>query len=276
RFNIVGQPEPPAGQSPSTDVRVTDENFFRVMRIPLVRGRTYDSRESAEARRVVVVNEALARKYFPGEDPIGKRLVVTMSDEPQPTEIIGVVGDVKLNNLTAEVRPTVYWPHPELAYSSMTIVARTTTDPASVTAAARREIMSIDPDQPISDVRTMEELLSASVARARFSTTLLGVFAAVALLLAVVGIYAVMSYSVTQRTHEIGIRMALGAQARDVLGMVVGHGLLLALAGVGLGLLGAFALTRLMSSLLFGVTATDPITFVVVTLLLTGVALWPA
>ena len=273
RFTIVGQPPPPPGEDLTTEVRVTDTNYFRTMDIPVVRGRTFNEQEATEIRRVAVVNEAMVRKHFPGEDPIGKRLVVSMSQNPEPTEIVGVVGDVKLHNLTAEVRPTVYWPHPELAYSSMTLVARTTQDPASVAAAARREIQSIDPDQPVSDVRTMEELLSASVARARFSTTLLGVFAAVALLLAVVGIYAVISYTVTQRTHEIGIRMALGAQTRDVLRMVVSHGLLLALAGVGLGLLGAFALTRLMSSLLFEVTSTDPVTFAAVALLLAAVAL---
>jgi putative ABC transport system permease protein len=166
-----------------------------------------------------------------------------------------------------------YWPHPELAYSAMTIVARTDGDPLSYTAAVRREVQALDKDQPIADVRTMEQWLSDSVARTRFSTLLLSIFAVVALTLAAVGIYGVMSYSVTQRTHEIGIRMALGANRGDVMRMVVGQGMALALIGVGAGLAASFALTRVLASLLFGVSATDPVTFAAISLILTGVAL---
>jgi putative ABC transport system permease protein len=197
-----------------------------------------------------------------------------MSDKPVPSEIIGVVGDVKHASLDSPVRPMVYWPHPELAHTSMTIVVRTAGDPTSIAAGAAREIQAIDPDQPVSDVRTMKQLLATSVARARFNTLLLGLFAALALVLSSVGIYGVMAYSVVQRTKEIGIRIALGAQARDVLKMIVGHGMLLTLAGVGLGLTGALILTRLMSSLLFGVSTTDPLTFIGVSLLLSAVALF--
>jgi putative ABC transport system permease protein len=243
------------------------------MAIPVLRGRTFSAQEATEVRRVAVVSESLARKYFPGEDPIGQRIVVEMSDDPQPTEIVGIVGDIKHQSLDEEDMPTVYWPQPELTYSFMTLVVRTQGDPASVAAAAGREIQSIDPDQPLSDVRTMNQLLAESVGRARFSATLLAVFACVALIIATVGVYGVMSYAVTQRTHEIGVRVALGAQMRDVLRLVVVQGMAQVLVGVGVGLAGAFALTRLLRGLLFGVSTTDPLIFVGVAAVLSLVAL---
>ncbi len=272
-FTIEGRPAPAAGEKPSTDVCVIEPDYFRTMSIPFVSGRNFNEQETTEKRHVVIINQALARKYFGSEDPLGKRVTVSMGREPVPTEIIGVVGDVKNGSLNVDMRPMVYWPHPELAYTSMTIVMRTTGDPLALAAAAEREIRAIDPDQPVSDIRTMQQLLADSVARSRFTTTLLGLFAALALVLASVGIFGVMSYSVTQRTHEIGIRMALGATARDILRMILRQGLTLTLIGVAVGLIGAFALTRLMSSLLFGVSASDPITFTAVTLMLAGVAL---
>ncbi len=272
-FTVVDRPPPPAGQSYTTDVRLSDANYFRTMGIPLVRGRNFSEAETTEARRVVLISEALARKYFPGEDPLGKSLVISMRATPTPTEIIGIVGDVKHHSLDAEVRPTVYWPHPELPLTVMTVVARTKGDPMSLAAAARSEIQSIDPQQPVADVRPMSEWLAESTARSRFSALLLVVFAVIALILAAVGTYGVMSYSVTQRTHEIGVRMALGAQTRDVLRMIVGKGMLLTLAGVVVGLAAAFALTRVMTSLLYGVSATDPWTFAAVAALLLLVGL---
>jgi putative ABC transport system permease protein len=272
-FTIEGQPEPAVGQKPVTDVRVTDENYFATMSIPIVRGRTYSVQESTEARKVVVINEALARKYFPGEEPIGKRVLVEMKQTAEPTEIIGVVGDAKYATLEGETRPMVYWPHPELSYNAMTFLVRTTGDPAALAPAAQREIQAIDKDQPVADVRTMESLIGASVARARFGTLLLAVFAGIALVLAAVGIFGVMSYSVAQRTHEIGIRIALGAQTKDVLKLVVGQGLALIGVGIALGLGAALALTRVMSSLLYEVTATDPVTFAAIPLLLAAIAL---
>jgi putative ABC transport system permease protein len=273
-FTIEGRPTPAPGEVPVTDVRVTDTNYFHTMNIPLLKGRTFTEQEATEQRHVVIINETLARQQWPDEDPIGKRVSIMMSDNPVPSEIIGVVGDVKHASLDSAIKAMVYWPHPELAHTSMTIVVRTSGDPTSIAAAAGREIQAIDPDQPVSDVRTMKQLLANSVARARFNTLLLGLFAALALVLASVGIYGVMAYSVAQRTKEIGIRIALGAQARDVLRMIVGQGMMLTLAGVCLGLLGAFALTRLMSSLLYGVSTTDPLTFVGVSLLLSAVALF--
>jgi putative ABC transport system permease protein len=193
-----------------------------------------------------------------------------MKDDDQPCEIIGVVGDSKHMNLDAEVRPTSYWPHPELTTSSMTFVMRTRADVAS---AARNIIRTLDPLQPVADVRAMDSLIGTSVARARFNTLLLTVFAVVALLLAGAGIYGVMAYSVAQHTHEIGVRMALGARKSDVLRLVVGRGMTLAIGGVAIGMAASFALTRLMKTLLFNVSVTDPATFGAISLLLTGVAL---
>ncbi|HEY0321329.1 MAG TPA: ABC transporter permease [Pyrinomonadaceae bacterium] len=271
-MKIEGRPEPPAGEKPGTEVRVVDENYFRTMGIPLISGRAFSADEEKEARHVVVINEQLARQYFPNENPIGKRLTINMMDDPVPSQIIGVVGDTKHLSLDSETRAMAYWPHPELTYSGMTIVVRTTNDPTQLAAAVQRQIQEIDPNQPVSDVRTMNQWLAESVARARFNTLLLGLFSAVALVLAAVGIFGVISYSVTQRTHEIGIRMALGASARDVLKMVVWQGMALTIIGVGLGLAAAFALTRLMQSLLFEVSASDPLTFAFVSLLLALVA----
>ena len=272
-FTVEGRPAPPAGERLTTDVRVTDENYFRTMNIPVIAGRTFNEQEAIEDRKVAVVNETMARRHFPGEDPIGKRILVSMGSEPTLTEIIGVVGDARYDKLEGELKPMVYWTPPRLTYLSMTLVVRTGGDPGALGPAAVREIQTIDKDQPVSDVRTMESWLADSTARARFGTLLLSAFACAALLLAGVGIYGVISYSVTQRRNEIGLRMALGAQGRDVLRLVVGQGMRLVLVGVGLGLLGALALTRLMSGLLYGVAATDPPTFAFNALLLTAVSL---
>ncbi|HEV2854529.1 MAG TPA: ABC transporter permease [Thermoanaerobaculia bacterium] len=271
-FTIQGRPEPAPGQEPSTDVRVADEAYFRTMKIPVLAGRTFTEQEAIEDRKVVVVNEALARTYFPGENPIGKTIFVHMKDDPYPTEIIGVVGDARYKALDGELRPMVYWTPPQLAYSSMTFVLRTSVEPESMGDDARREILAIDKDQPVSDVRTMESWLADSVARTRFGTLLLGGFAGLALLLAAIGIYGVMSHSVAQRQSEIGVRMALGARAWDVLLLVIRQGLALVLVGVALGLIGALALTRVLSSLLYGVSATDPLTFAAIALLLMAVS----
>src|SRR5262249_19087181 len=252
---------------------VSDLNYFRTMRIPLKRGRLFTDQEAAEMRHVVVINEEFAHKNFPGEDPLGKRVVIDMKDDNRPCEIIGIVGDSKHMNLDAKVQPMSYWPYPELTYNGMTFVIRTQGEPTVVAGAARDVIRQIDPEQPVADVRTMESLIGTSVARARFNTLLLTIFGVVALLLAGVGIYGVMAYSVAQRTHEIGVRMALGAGAADVLRLVIRRGLMLALGGVAIGLAGSFALTRLMKTLLFNVSETDPLTFAGVPLLLAFVAL---
>jgi putative ABC transport system permease protein len=272
-FTIVGQPEPPAGERPVTDVRVIAPDYFKTMGIPVRSGRLFTPREATEMSGVVIINETMARAYFPSEDPIGKKVIIDMKDTNTPSEIVGIVGDVKHEGLDTTPRSMVYWPHPELAMSFMTLVVRTAADPKAMASAIRQEALSMDRDQPISEVATMEQLMSDSVARARFNTLLLGIFAGIALLLASVGIYGVMSYAVTQRTHELGIRMALGAARGDVIRMVALQGARLALTGALVGLVAAFALTRLLSTLLFGITAKDPATFVGVAVLLGVVAL---
>jgi putative ABC transport system permease protein len=270
---IEGRPKLPPGHGLSTGVMVSDINYFRTMQIPLKRGRLFTDQEATERRHVVVINESFAREHFPNEDPLGKRVTIDMRDDNQPCEIIGVVGDSKHMNLDAEIKPMSYWPHPELAYSGMTFVIRTRGDAEAITSAARNVIRSLDPEQPVADVRPMERLIGTSVARARFNTLLLTIFATVALLLAGVGIYGVMSYSVAQRTNEIGVRMALGAGATDVLRLVVRRGMTLALVGVAMGVAASFALTWMMKTLLFNVSAIDPLTFAGIPLLLVFVAL---
>jgi putative ABC transport system permease protein len=272
-FWIEGRPAPPPGEELSTDVRVTDENYFQTIGIPVLSGRGFTEQEAREDRRTIIINEAMARQHFPGQNPLGQYLRVQMMPDPQPMEIVGVVADAKYKTLEGAPHPMVYWAHPQLVYSEMTYVMRTNGDPMNLAAAARREIQMIDKDQPVADVRTMQSWIDELTARSRFGTLLLGIFAGLALILAAIGIYGVMSYSVTQRTHELGIRIALGAQTRDVLKLILGRGFALTLVGIALGLLGAFALTRVMSSLLFGVSATDPVTFGGLSLLLTEVAL---
>jgi putative ABC transport system permease protein len=272
-FSIEGRPMPPPGEEPGTNVRASDSGYFSAMGIPLLRGRNFTDLEASEARHVVLISESLARQHFPGEDPIGKRILVEMFEKPNPTEIIGIVGDVRYDSLTDEAEPTVYFPHPELTYDFMTLVIRTIGDPAEMAPAVRGELRAIDPEQPVSDVRTMNQVMGETLARSRFNTLLLVLFAGLATLLAAVGIFGVMNYSVTLRTHEIGIRMALGAQPGQVLMLILRQGLLLTLTGIGIGLAGALALTRVMSGLLFGVGATDPATFAAIVLLLGVVSL---
>ncbi|HEV7747778.1 MAG TPA: ABC transporter permease [Pyrinomonadaceae bacterium] len=263
-IEVEGQPKLPPGQKLSTGICVTAADYFQVMQIPLKRGRLFTEQEGKEMRHVVVVNETFVRKVLGGEDPLGKRVTINMKDDNVPTEIIGVVGDTKHLGLDLETEAMAYWPQPELVYSGMTLVLRTKGDPNSVAGAARNVIRSIDPQQPIGQLTPMENLLQTSMARSRFNATLLAVFSLVALVMASVGIYGVMSYSVQQRTHEIGVRMALGAQRSDVLRLVIKQGVLLGLFGVGAGLVASWGLTRLAVSLLFEVRATDPKTFAAV------------
>jgi len=272
-FKIEGRPEPPPGQGPGCDVRAADAGYFQTMGIPLLRGRTFSEREDTEAKHVILINEALARKYFPNEDPIGKRLDVAMFDKPFWAEIIGVVGNLRYDSLIDESPPAVYYAHPDLTYSFMTLVIRTDGDPAAIAPAVQREIRSLDPNQPVSDVRTMNQVMSEWVSRSRFNTLLLGLFAGLATLLSAVGIFGVMNYSVALRTRELGLRLAIGAQPRQVLLLVLRQGLFLTVFGVVLGLAAAFALTRLLSGLLFGVEAFDLSTFTTISLLLVFVSL---
>jgi putative ABC transport system permease protein len=266
-YTVEGRPPVSSDQAFDDDFRRVNTKYFAAMRIPFLRGRNFTEQEVSHGDKVVIISELLARQVFPNEEPLGKRLI--MMSGKDPFEIIGIVGDIRHRALESDPRAAMYMP----AYErSMNVVLRSKADPASLTAAVRNEVQHIDPNQPIAAVRTMEQWLETSVAAPRYRTTLLGLFAVVALLLASTGIYGVMSYSVSQRTHEIGVRMALGARRLDVLKLVVRQGMMLVLLGVALGLVGAFALTRLMSTLLFGVTAKDPFTFVAVSALLTFVA----
>ncbi|HZH90556.1 MAG TPA: ABC transporter permease [Pyrinomonadaceae bacterium] len=271
-FIPEGRPLVPA-ESLDTGYFVATPDYFKAMRIPVKTGRVFTEQDKADAPPVVVVNESLARRVFPGEDPIGKRITV-WRDEKFAREIVGIVGDVKSSRLDAETKSQIYVPYAQDAgWGALSLAVRTTVEPETLTAAVRGAVLSVDKNQPVHDVKTMEDVLSASVANNRLVVLLFGLFALFALVLAAVGIYGVMSYSVTQRTHEIGIRMALGAQPADVLRLILRQGMVLTLLGVGLGLAGSFALSRLLSSLLFGVSATDPVTFGGLSLLLTAVAL---
>jgi putative ABC transport system permease protein len=238
-----------------------------------------DDRDRENAIRVAVVNETFARIFLANEDPLGKRIKIGSAQARFPwLTIAGVVEDVKHNGLDSETRPEMYVPYlqpllPGWGVPPMFLVVRSESEPASLAAAVRGVVRELDRDQPVYGVATMEQLLSRSIAPRRFNMTLLTVFAALALALAGMGIYGVMSYAVTERTREIGIRMALGAQAGDALKLVIRQGMRLALVGVALGLMGAFALTRLMENLLFEVKATDRLTFIVISVLMTSVAL---
>jgi putative ABC transport system permease protein len=243
------------------------------MGIPLLRGRNFSDAEQREPKRVILINEALAHQYFPNQNPIGQRLDVVMFDDPTPTEIIGIVGNVRYDSLVDEAPPAVYFTHPDLTYSFMTLVVRTDGDPTAIAPAIQREIRALDPNQPVSGVRTMNQVMSEWVARSRFNTLLLGLFAGLATLLSAVGIFGVMNYSVALRTRELGLRLAVGAQPRQVLLLVLKQGLALTIVGVVLGLAAAFALTRLLSGLLFGVAAVDVTTFSSISVLLVLVSL---
>jgi len=270
---IAGDPELPPAQELKTGVSVTDANYFQTMGIPLLRGRLYTQQETVEMRHVVVVNEAFVKKNLAGREPLGQRLIIWMKPQNDPCEIIGVVADNKQLALDQTVDPMVFWPHAELAFGGMTMVVRTTGDPSALAPPVRGVIRNLDPQQPVGEITTMESLLSVSVARQRFSASLLTVFSILALVMAAVGIYGVMSYTVLQRTHEIGVRMALGAQRGDVLKLVLRTGVVLGVVGVVVGLVASFALTRLIATLLFEVTATDKATFAIVAVVLFVVTL---
>jgi len=267
-FTVEDRPPVSPGQEFNADFRRVNQNYFNALRIPLLRGRNFTAQEVGQGDNVTIVSQQLVDAVFPNEEPLGKRLVSAIGK--QAFEIIGVAGDLRHSSLANQPFPAMYFP--TLQSGRTNLVIRTQGDPLSIVAAVRKEVQAIDPDQPIAAVKPMTEWVESSVAAPRYRTTLLGLFAALAMVLAATGIYGVMSYSVAQRTHEIGIRMALGARRADVLKLVVRQGMVLTVVGVALGVVGAFALTRVMASLLFGVTAKDPVTFAVVAALLIAVA----
>jgi putative ABC transport system permease protein len=274
-FRVEGQPpaQPKDSVVYAERPKITPE-YFRVMGIRMLRGRVFTWADDENSLEVAIVNEGMARRYWPGEDAIGKRVSINNRDgQPVWRQIVGVVNDVKHDGLTAATRPHIYIPTMQMTYPGSILAIRAKGDPAALANTIRREVAAVDNYQPLADIGTMEKVVSDSVADRRFQMTLLAIFAAVALILAATGVYSVMATAVARRTHEMGIRLALGAPPRAVLKLVVGQGMKLALAGVGIGLATAFGLTRLMRGLLFGVSALDPLTFVAVALLLAGVAL---
>ncbi len=275
--HLLSQPSLALSDLPVADVGVVGPDYFATMSIPLHAGRLFNTQELAQEKHVTIINQAFADKYLHGFNPLGQKAAIYMKsfaeNEIQPSEIIGVVGDVHQIGLDTSPEPTVYWPHPELVMSGMTILVRTSNDPFAMVSAVRNELQQMDPELPMAAVATMDQLLADSLSRSRFTMLLLGIFAAVALVLSAVGIYGLIAYSVTQRTQELGIRIALGAQRRDVLRLVLGQGTRLTLLGVTVGVLAALGFARLLSTLLFGVSATDPITFAGVAALLGFVAL---
>jgi len=269
---VAGRPTPAVGQRTEVSFRDISPDYFRAFGIPLLRGRTFTERDDKGAPGVAILNETMARRLFGAtEAALGQRL--TDVDGKNEREVVGVVGDVRHAGLDAEPKAEMYVPFTQEASYSMTLVVRTASDPASFVPAMRARLLAIDKDQPTYHVRTMEQVVAESVSQRRLTMLLFGLFAALALALATIGIYGVMSYSVSQRAHEIGVRVALGAQRRDVLRLVIADGMALTLSGVVLGLAAALALTRLLASLLYGVKTTDPATYAAISLLLAAVAL---
>jgi putative ABC transport system permease protein len=280
-FAVEGRPIPTPSEAPLSSFRLITPGYFATMGIPLISGRPFDQSDNLNSKQVVVINQIMAERMWPGEDPVGKKLTVGVplpGDEPDWVEVVGVVGNVKHTTLTGETGMQMYQSVYQAAgflqamSRNMTFILRTSLAPTSLLDSARSTVASLDPTLPVATPKTMETIISDSVAPFRFNMFLLGLFAAVALFLTMIGVYGVMNYSVTQRTQEIGIRMALGASPGQVRSLVMKQGLALSGAGLGLGVAGAIAATRLLSSLLYGVSVTDPIVFIVVGLLLAGVA----
>jgi putative ABC transport system permease protein len=274
-FETEGRPVA-KGEQPSADFFAISNDYFKTLGVSMLRGRDFNDRDTGKSTGVVIVNQSFAKLYFPNEDPVGKRIkpgISTLTEKSDWREIVGVVSDVRNRNLNSDLRPGYFVPQSQVPFNQMSLVIRTSTDPKSLVSAIQNEVHAMDQEVPVFNVKTMDEHIATTVAAPRFNTTLLVIFAAVALVLTIVGLYGVMSYSVAQRTNEIGIRMALGAQTRDVLRLIVSQGVKLVLLGLAIGLVGAFALTKLISSLLFGVTTKDPLTFAAVAILLTLIAI---
>ncbi len=273
-FSIVGNPPLPPGKSTTADYATVSPDYFRVMRIPLLRGRFFSEQDSPSNPKVAIISETLARRYFPNQDPIGRKMRFGFPPNGKVSrEIVGTVGDVRDVALSQKPGPMMYVPFSQAPLYGGEVVVRSSVSASSVAAAVRHAVHSIDKDLPVTGVESFPDAVGQSISQERFRTFVLGSFSAIALLLAAVGIFGVISYSASQRRHEIGIRMALGAQRRDVLRLILGHGAKLALFGLGVGVVFALLLTRLMASLLYSVSATDPLTFSAVAVVLLGVAL---
>ncbi|MFY9610396.1 MAG: ABC transporter permease [Blastocatellia bacterium] len=271
-FMIEGEAPPPAGEEPTAFYTIATNDYFAALGVPLVSGRLFTQFDRGGAPLVVLINETMAKRFFPDQDPVGKKILVRGGQRglsaPAPSEIVGVVGDLRHEGLDQAPRPEYFRPYEQWLTGSIIFTVRTSTAPASLIPTLKARLWEVNSTQPIYQVATLDNLISDSLKSRRFSLLLLGSLAGLALVLALVGIYGVMSLATRQRTHEIGVRMALGARGGDVLRLVMTHGIKLAMAGVGLGLAGAVAMTRLMRTLLYEVSATDPLTFIQVALLL--------
>jgi putative ABC transport system permease protein len=270
-FGVEGKANP--NEVPQAWFSMVSPNYFDVMHISPLAGRSFTDQERFGATKVAVINDTMRRRFFPGEDPIGKRLVVSFLSTKLTVEIVGVVSDIKQESLSAPANAQIYLSYLQVPWFSTSLLVRTEVDPRTLVAPIEGALRSIDPAQTGSGTKTMEQLLTDSVAQPRFYSLLLGSFAGLALVLAIVGVYGVISYSVAQRTHELGIRIALGARVQHVLLLVMGQAMMLVMLGAFIGLGTAFALTRLLTKFLFEVNASDPITFGAVALLLALVAL---
>ena len=266
---------PPSGENfLNADERIVSGRYFEAMQIPLRNGLFFNDLDTPTTQKIAIIDEYFAQQYWPNEDPVGKRIRTGGLESKEPwLTIVGVVGRIKQDALDSDPRIAFYLPHSQYTTPAMNVVVRSDVAPAALTSAIKKEIHELDPDLPIYNVRTMDDRVQESLARRRFSMMMLGLFAFLALALATIGIYGVMAYMVSQGTREIGIRLALGATQNNILRLVVRQGMALALTGVAIGLVGAFVLTRLMRSLLFGVKSTDPLTFVAIASLLAAIAL---
>jgi putative ABC transport system permease protein len=273
-FVIQGRPAPLPRNEPVANINIVDSGYFRAIGIPLIAGREFTENDTQQSARVMIINQSMAKEFWPNESPIGQRVTMKNWGPPLTGEVVGIVGDTKADGIAANIYPMIYWPYFQFPQNFNAFVVRAESDPARLVAPIKERIWSVDKTLPISGIATMDQLISDSLAQRRLYMILLTVFAGAALLLAAVGIYGVMSYSVSQRTNEMGIRIALGAQAKDVLLLIMKRGLSVALAGMAIGIAAAFALTRLMSSLLYGVAATDPFAFCAVATLMMLVALF--
>ena len=272
-FTIEGEPGVAPGQEPSANGVTATVDYFRAMNIPLREGRFFNSFDKEDTTPVAIINETMARRYWPGQTAVGKKITLTDQEQPVTMEVVGVVGDVRYDGLDSETRPEFFVPHSQDPMGSMIFVVRTTTNPATHLQAIKNQIRSLHPDLSFDMALSMEQLLSKSLEARRFTLLLLGSFALLALVLAIVGVYGLMSYSTAQRTHEIGVRMALGASTGDILRLILRQSVVLSACGIVLGMCGAFLLTRFLQGMLFGISVTDPMTFIIWPLLLGAVAL---
>jgi len=266
-----GQPDVPLSQRPFLDIEAISPQWLQTMRVPLLRGREFTAEDNPQSHKVVIVNETFARRFWPNQNPLGKRVLVGRG--PDPSEVIGVSADIKNKGLAQETQAQLYVPFPQLPWANMNLLVRTDMSPQNMTSVVRAQISAVDPDQPVTGIQTVDELIDGSRAQPRFTMLLLGIFSATALALALIGIYGVLAYSVAQRRQEMGIRLALGAKRADILLLIVRQGFMLAIAGIAIGLIAALLLTRLMSSMLYKVGARDLTTFALTPLVFLCIAL---